>query len=346
MICTIHSNRSLAVQIINEYRIVVQFQFECNIPSKKSCPVNKVSIASSESMATPDDRPLDETVDWNRMIPFILIQLTCLFVLLTGWSWFAVGTAVLLYVVRMFAITGFYHRYFSHRTFKTSRAFQFVMAWVGASSAQRGPLWWAAHHRHHHLESDTECDIHSPRHKGFLMSHCGWFLTERGLHAPSAYTRDWNRYRELVWLDRYFLVPPLVLVLGLGLLGWWASSAWPALGTGPWQMIVWGFCISTTLTYHATYTINSLAHRWGRQRFNTGDDSRNNFALALLTMGEGWHNNHHHYPASVRQGLYWWEIDITWYILWVMEQLRLVRSLRGWPSGICNEAASKNPTDA
>lgn len=288
---------------------------------------------------------LDEHVDWVRAAPFVLIQAACVFVLLTGWSWTAVSVAIGLYVVRMFAITGFYHRYFSHRTFKTSRAFQFVMAWIGASSAQRGPIWWAAHHRHHHLESDTEEDIHSPRHKGFMMSHCGWFLTERGFYAPSVYTRDWNRYPELVWIDRFCLVPPLSLMLALGLFGWAAAAWWPSLGTGPWQMIVWGFCISTTVTYHATYTINSLAHRWGRQRFETGDDSRNNFLLAILTMGEGWHNNHHHYPASVRQGLYWWEIDITWYILWMMQRVRLVSALRGWPDSLTSEPSVQSQQD-
>jgi stearoyl-CoA desaturase (delta-9 desaturase) len=308
--------------------------------------MNTNTVASANLKPKSTGESLDETVDWSRMIPFVLVQLACVFVLLTGWSWFAFGVGLALYVVRMFAITGFYHRYFSHRTFKTSRAFQFVMAWIGASSAQRGPLWWAAHHRHHHLESDTERDIHSPRHKGFLMSHCGWFLTERGLHAPSAYTRDWNRYKELVWLDRNFLLPPLALIIGLWFLGWGASVWWPTAGTGPWQLVVWGFCISTTLTYHATYTINSLAHKWGGQRFDTGDDSRNNFVLAILTMGEGWHNNHHHYPASVRQGLYWWEIDITWYILWTMKHLGLIHSLRGWPGGIDNQTAPQAVRDA
>ena len=182
------------------------------------------SCALSGVRASPSR--LAVVAPWVRAAPFVLIQAACAFVLLTGWSWTAVSVAVGLYIVRMFAITGFYHRYFSHRTFKTSRAFQFIMAWVGASSAQRGPIWWAAHHRHHHLESDTEEDIHSPRHKGFMMSHCGWFLTERGFYAPSVYTRDWNRFPELVWIDRFCLVPPLSLMVALGLFGWAAATWW------------------------------------------------------------------------------------------------------------------------
>ena len=277
-------------------------------------------------------------VDWIRAIPFILLHVACFGAIWTGISTTAVLVAVGLYLVRIFAITAFYHRYFSHRTFKTSRWFQFMMAMVGASAAQRGPLWWAAHHRHHHNESDTEHDLHSPRQKGFILSHCGWFLTCRGFKAPSQLTRDWNRFPELVWIDKYCLIPPLLLaglMFGLGALLQYAA---PGLNTGPWQMLVWGFCISTVFTYHATYTINSLAHKIGSQRFKTGDDSRNNFFLALLTLGEGWHNNHHHYPASVRQGFYWYEIDMTWYVLLLFRSVGLVSDLRPVPRKVLEQA--------
>ena len=288
--------------------------------------------------ATPVDRDdLSEHVDWIRAIPFILLHVACLGVIWTGISTTAVLVAIGLYLIRIFAITGFYHRYFSHRTFRTSRWFQFVMAFVGATSAQRGPLWWAAHHRHHHKESDTEHDLHSPRQKGFLHSHCGWFLTQRGFHAPSKFTRDWNRYTELVLLDRFCLIPPLILAVGMFGLGALLEAMAPGLGTGPWQMVVWGFCISTVFTYHATYTINSLAHQFGRQRYHTGDDSRNNFLLAILTLGEGWHNNHHHYPASVRQGFYWYEIDLTYYVIVGMKSVGLVRDLRPVPEKILEQ---------
>ena len=281
-----------------------------------------------------------DQVDLVRDIPFILLHVACLGVIWTGISTTAVLVAVGLYLIRIFAITAFYHRYFSHRTFRTSRWFQFTMAMVGASSAQRGPLWWAAHHRHHHNESDTEHDLHSPRQKGFFKSHCGWFLTRGGFKAPSQLTRDWNRFPELVLVDRFCMIPPLLLaglMFGLGAL---LASVAPGLETGPWQMLVWGFCISTVFTYHATYTINSLAHRIGKQRFKTGDDSKNNFLLALLTLGEGWHNNHHHYPATVRQGFYWYEIDITWYVLLLFRTVGLVSDLRPIPRKVLEEAKS------
>ena len=276
----------------------------------------------------------EDRIDWIRAIPYVLLHVACIGVIWTGFSWVAAGVAFALYLIRIFTITGFYHRYFSHRTFKTSRSFQFVMAFIGATSAQRGPLWWAAHHRHHHNESDTEHDLHSPRQKGFLKSHCGWFLTHRGFHTPSQYTRDWNRFPELLLIDRFCLIPPIVLGLSMFGLGALLEAIAPGLGTGPWQMLVWGFCISTVFTYHVTYTINSLAHQYGKQRFETGDDSRNNFLLALLTLGEGWHNNHHHYPATVRQGFYWYEIDLTWYTLLGMRACGLIWDMKKVPEHV------------
>jgi len=276
-------------------------------------------------------------VDWIRVLPFIGIHLACFGVIWTGWSPVAVSVALGLYVLRMFAITGFYHRYFSHRTFKTSRGAQFVFALLGASAAQRGPLWWAAHHREHHQHSDQEGDAHSPRQHGFLWSHMGWFLSRDNYPTRFRRVRDLARYPELKWLDRNDALVPVALGTGLFLLGSLLGYAAPGLGTDGWQMLVWGFFISTVAVYHGTYTINSLAHRFGRQRYDTGDESRNSLVLALITFGEGWHNNHHRYPASARQGFRWWEIDLTYYGLRLMAATGLIWDLRPVPARVLDE---------
>ncbi len=270
-------------------------------------------------------------IDWLRVGPYIGMHLACLGVIWVGWSPMAVAVAVALYLARMFAITGFYHRYFSHRSFKTSRTLQFLFALVGAASVQRGPIWWAAHHRHHHVVSETEDDPHSPVQHGFWHSHSGWFLTREHFGTREDRVRDWMNYPELRFLDRFDIVVPVILAVGLLGLGALLERFAPGLGTSAWQMLVWGFFVSTVVLYHATFTINSLAHRWGRRRYQTRDDSRNNFWLALITLGEGWHNNHHHYPASARQGFFWWELDLTYYLLRLFESLGLVWELKPVP---------------
>ena len=278
--------------------------------------------------------PDDDRVDLLRTVPFLLMHLACLTVIWVGWSPVAVATAVFLYVVRMLAITGFYHRYFSHKAFKASRPVQFVFAVLGASAVQRGPLWWASHHRHHHRASDRPDDAHSPVQHGFWRSHVTWFMTRSNYRTRLELVPDLRVYPELRFLDRFdMLVPVLlaVLVFGTGVL---LERYAPGLGTNGWQMLVWGFVISTVALYHATFTVNSLAHAFGRRRYATRDDSRNNLWLALLTFGEGWHNNHHHYPGSARQGFFWWEVDLTWYFLRLLAALGLVRDLRPVPEGI------------
>jgi len=289
-------------------------------------------VAADHASLPVPNRP--EAIDWSRIIPFVLMHLACLGVIWVGVSPVALASAAFLYVIRMFAITGFYHRYFSHRSFRTSRLLQFLFGVLGASSVQRGPLWWAAHHRHHHAYSDRPEDPHSPGQQGFLMSHMGWFLTRGGFRPDMTRVRDLERYPELRWLDRYDIAIPVLLALGLFALGGWLERAYPALGTSAAQMLVWGFFISTVVLYHATYTINSLCHVFGSRRYNTGDDSRNNPWLALITLGEGWHNNHHHYPSSVRQGFYWWEVDITWYLLKAMSWFGLVWDLKPIPASV------------
>ncbi|MGE4367029.1 acyl-CoA desaturase [Thermomonas sp.] len=278
-----------------------------------------------------------DRIDWLRVLPFILLHLGCLGVIWVGVSPVAVAVAALLYVVRMFAITGFYHRYFSHRAFRTSRAVQFVFALMGASCVQRGPLWWAAHHRHHHRHADTAQDPHSPRH-GFWRSHMGWFLTRGAFATDLSRVPDLARYPELRWLDRFDVAVPLALAGGLFGLGALLQAVWPDLRTSGPQLLVWGFFISTVVLFHATVTINSLAHRFGSRRFPTRDDSRNNLWLALLTFGEGWHNNHHFYASSARQGFRWWEIDLTWYGLRLLAALGLVRDLKPVPAWVLDKA--------
>lgn len=277
-------------------------------------------------------------VDWLRALPFGMLHLGCLGVIWVGASWTAFGVAVALYAVRMFAITGFYHRYFSHRTFTTSRPVQFAFAVIGAASVQRGPLWWAAHHRHHHRHADQPQDPHSPNHGGFWRSHMGWFLTREAFATDFSRIPDLARFPELRWLDRFDTAVPVLLAVALYALGEALAHFAPALHTSGPQLLVWGFFISTVVLFHATVTINSLAHRFGRRRFPTQDDSRNNLWLALLTFGEGWHNNHHFFPGTVRQGFRWWEVDITWYGLRGMAALGLVSGLKPIPEWVLTKA--------
>jgi stearoyl-CoA desaturase (delta-9 desaturase) len=236
--------------------------------------------------------------------------------------------------MRVFVLTGFYHRYFSHRTFKTSRASQFVFAALGCTALQRGPLWWAAHHRHHHLHSDEIEDLHSPRRDGFLWSHFGWFLAPNARCTNLKMVGDFARYRELELLDRFSVIPAAILFVALYGGGELLATYFPNLRTNGLQMLVWGFFISTVCVYHVTYLVNSVTHLLGRRRYHTSDDSRNSLWVALVTFGEGWHNNHHHYASSVRQGFFWWEIDITYYLLVAMSWLGLVWDLRPVPPEI------------
>jgi stearoyl-CoA desaturase (delta-9 desaturase) len=265
--------------------------------------------------------PAPRRIDWARQLPFIAIHAGCLGVPWVGVSAQAVAVAVALYALRMFAITAFYHRYFSHQAFRTGRALQFAFALLGASAAQRGPLWWASHHRHHHVHADEPADSHSARQHGFAWSHLGWFMARENFAVRSELVTSWARYPELRFIDRWDALVPLLLVAAL----WAAGGA---------QWVVWGFCVSTVALYHATFSINSLAHRWGSRRYATRDDSRNNGWLALLTFGEGWHNNHHHYPAAARQGFYWWEIDLTWWGLRALAALGLIHGLKPVPAAV------------
>ncbi|MBL8737258.1 MAG: acyl-CoA desaturase [Planctomycetes bacterium] len=292
------------------------------------------ALAEAPAAARPDaklGREPGAPIRWLRIWPFLVLQATCLLVFVVGWSPVAVIVAVALYLVRMFGITAFYHRYFSHRTFRTGRVMQFVGACLGASAVQRGPLWWAAHHRQHHRHSDTVYDAHSPHAHGFWWSHIGWIADPRHHRTDHSQVPDLRKFPELVWLDRMDLLVPFLLLAGLLGLGA-ALEAWaPSLGTNALQMGVWGFSISTTVLFHATATINSLGHLFGRRVWPTRDQSRNSMLLALLTLGEGWHNNHHWAPGTVRQGFRWWEIDVSYYVLRLLAVFGLVHDLNPLP---------------
>lgn len=279
----------------------------------------------------------EDRVDWLRCIPFIILHLGCLGVIWVGASPVAVWTAVALYFLRMAAVTGVYHRYFSHKTYSTSRPMQFVLAVAGGTAVQRGPLWWAYHHRHHHQHSDEAEDAHSPHVHGFWWSHIGWITSRRNFPTDYSKVRDLDRYPELVFLNRFDAVVPLAFALAIFGLGSLLQAHAPGLHTSGWQMLVWGFFISTTALFHGTSCINSMAHLMGKRRYKTEDDSRNSFILAIITLGEGWHNNHHRYMSATRNGFFWWEVDITYYLLKGLSWTGLIWGLKGVPASVLSE---------
>lgn len=281
-------------------------------------------MSDSPAHLAPPSEHAEEFHDdiiYPQTIPFVLVHLVCLAAIWTGISRTAAIMCVVLYVARMFGVTAGYHRYFSHRSFKTSRVGQFVLALLAQSSAQRGILWWAAKHRHHHKHSDTEVDVHSPRHRGFWYAHLGWIFTPQ--HGETDYDAipDLTRYPELVWLNEHPYLPATALGVACFALAGWSG-------------LVVGFFWSTVLLYHGTFFINSLAHVHGNQRYVTGDDSRNNWWLAVITLGEGWHNNHHAYQRSTRQGFRWYEIDPTFYVLSALSWARLTWDLGKPPEDV------------
>jgi len=249
--------------------------------------------------------------------------MSVLLVFTTHFSWTGVGICAASYAIRMFAITAFYHRYFSHRTYRMGRITQFFAAFLGATATQKGPIWWAAHHRVHHKESDTSDDPHNS-HEGFWHSHWMWFLYREAEATDLESVSDLARYRELRWIGSYYFIPPVMLGFGL-------------YAIGGWHYTVWGYFVSTFFLSNGTYTINSLMHYWGKQQYATGDESRNHLLLALITLGEGWHNNHHRYQASTRNGFFWNEIDITYGILKMMSWVGLVSDLTPVPAKILEE---------
>ncbi|MEX2451310.1 MAG: fatty acid desaturase [Rhodospirillales bacterium] len=265
-------------------------------------------------------RPGDEYV-YGNAIPFVLAHLVCFAAIWTGVHAADLLIAVALYVVRMFGITAGFHRYFAHRGYKTGRVFGFILAFLGQTSAQSGVLWWAGNHRHHHRFSDTDEDVHSPVKRGFWFAHLGWIFTKRYERTDMTLIPDFAKYPELVWLDRHPFLPAILLAVGV-------------LAAAGWSGLVVGFFWSTVALWHGTFAINSLAHVIGRKRYLTGDESRNNWWLAILTLGEGWHNNHHHFQSAACQGFRWYEIDISYYVLKALAAVGVVRELRRPPAPV------------
>ncbi len=284
--------------------------------------MSTVVIASQRRIDREDRR-----LEWIKSLPFFGVHLACLGALFTGVSWKAVALCFALYVVRMFGITAGYHRYFAHRSYRTSRFFQFVLAWIGCSAVQKGPLWWASHHRHHHQHSDQEMDVHSPEREGFWWSHVGWILCSKYETTDLDAIKDFAKYPELRWLNRLHVLPGVVLAVACFLLM-------------SWQGLVWGFFISTVLLYHGTFVINSLCHMFGNVRYKTTDTSRNSLLLALITLGEGWHNNHHYYATSTNMGFFWWEIDVSYYTLKVLSFFGLIWDIKKPPQRVLEAARS------
>ncbi len=289
--------------------------------------------------------PESEKIDWAVAIPYFAVHLACISVFFVGFSWLAFSVCVFLYALRVFALTGWYHRYFAHRSFKTWRIVQFIFGVIGCAAMQKGPLWWAAHHRHHHSHSDLPGDLHSPRLHGVLWAHMLWFLTPKSAPTNLRLIPDFAKYPELRFIDRFHVVIPLTLaacLYGFGALVEWQAPDW---GVTAMQMLVWGFFVSTVATYHSTYLVNSFTHIIGTRRYETTDDSKNSLLIALLTFGEGWHNNHHYYQNSTRQGFFWWEIDITYYILCFMSGLGLVWGMKGVPERILHPKPKAKPVE-
>jgi len=279
------------------------------------------------------DSALDE-IRWANNVPFWTVHLAALGgVIALGWSSWWFGVAMITFAIRTFAITGGYHRYFSHRAYKTSRPFQLFLALLGISATQKGPLWWASHHRRHHKYSDLPEDVHSPRQRGFIWSHFLWILVKRHQHADYSNIKDLTKYPELRFVDKY---ENLIVLAQVGLFYLFGGV----------EGIIWGYCVATVLGWHATFCINSLTHMFGRRRYQTTDDSRNSLILALITFGEGWHNNHHYYQRSVNQGFYWWEIDISYYVLRVLSVFGLVSDLHIVPKHVRDRREKLRPTDA
>ena len=276
--------------------------------------------------------------DYLSFVQFLMLHAGCALLFWTGASAVAVGACLAFYCLRIFGISAGYHRYFSHLSYRTGRGFQFLLAFLGASAYQKGPLWWVAHHRRHHLDADRAGDIHSPVRDGFWWAHCGWIFSLGNRGTDERMVADLRKYPELRLLDRFYMLPPLMLAVSTYLLGVTLERLAPGLNTNGLQMLVWGFFVSTVLVHHGTYCANSVGHLFGGRRFETRDGSRNNFFVALITFGDGWHNNHHHYPNSARHGFYWWEIDVTLYVLKGLSRLGLVWGLKSPPARVYAEA--------
>ena len=290
----------------------MQLRFE---PPRLECSIQQ-SVSSHPSIRRS---PTTTIVNWLSNVPLVVIHLTPLGVIWAGVNAIDLILCLSCYLIHMFGITAGYHRYFAHRSYKTSRPFQFVMACLGATAFEKGPLWWSAHHRQHHRHSDHEGDVHSPVVRSVWWSHIGWLFDAECQPTNFDGIRDMAKYPELRWLNRNYWLPPVSLAICCFLIGGWSG-------------LLWGSGIATLLSLHVVFTVNSVCHLWGRRRYATNDESRNNALIAILTLGEGWHNNHHHYQSSARQGFRWWEIDLSYYVLRGLGIVGLIWDIRQPPA--------------
>ncbi|PCJ60221.1 MAG: hypothetical protein COA79_08605 [Planctomycetota bacterium] len=275
------------------------------------------------------DKP--EVIEEDHKISFIIVALVTFIFLMPFTSFFTVFKIEDLYIlflsyfIRMFAITAGYHRYFSHTTFKTSRIFQFFLAATASTTLQGGPLWWSTKHRHHHAKSDLAEDYHSPVQHGFWHSHMLWFMYKKNLNIKmDSVMVKFNKFPEIRFIEKYWAFVTLLMIAILYFFG-------------GWNWVIWGFCVPAVLLNHATYTVNSLVHIFGYRRYETSDNSKNNWFVAIITLGEGWHNNHHKFSNCTRQGFAWYEFDITYYILKLLSYLRIVWDIKPVPERVLKE---------
>jgi len=259
---------------------------------------------------------------------FWVVQASALLVFAVPFRWAFLGLWAASHFLRAIGLTLVFHRYLAHRAFRMNRVARFVWTFIGTAAMQKGPLWWAGHHVNHHRFADREGDPHSPMISGFYYAHVGWFLHDTKhdrVEATNPVIRDFSTVPEIAWLDRYFFLPPAALAATLFLAGGW-----------PW--LVYGFCLPTMTLAHATFAINTVNHMFGSRRFDTLDESRNNPLTAFFAVGEGWHNNHHRYQRAARNGFYWWEVDVTWYVIRLMSAVGLAWNVQGVPRRIYEEA--------
>ena len=245
-----------------------------------------------------------------------------------GFHWAGVAIFGANYVVGALSITVGFHRYISHKSLKTNRVCQLVIGFLGCCQLQGGPIAWSTIHRHHHRASDKQQDLHTPTH-GFYQSHYGWLLNPKTYEvAFGSGVSDLNKYKELIWLDRYNFIPPVIYFVCLWSGGEWYSRQHPETFIDGWYVLFWGGILRVVGLWHVTWSVNSVCHIWGRRDFATKDESKNNLWIALLSLGEGWHNNHHKYPSSARNGFGWMQPDVSYYFILLMKRLRMAKDIR------------------
>ena len=256
--------------------------------------------------------------NWGTGVFLVIAHLAAIAALFF-WSWPALISAVVMYWVAGSLGVGMgYHRLLTHRGYKVPKPIEYFLVTCATLSLEGGPIQWVTTHRIHHAHTDQTGDPHTPRDGGW-WAHVGWILRGTAQDHSQAtlerYAPDVVKDRYYVWLNKYYYVP--LIVVGVGL-----------LALGGFDVMLWGVFLRVTFGLHATWLVNSATHMWGRRRFETGEDSRNSWWVALLTFGEGWHNNHHAHPTSARHGLKWYEVDINWWGIRVLQFLGLARRIK------------------